>query len=52
MVNAIKSGAAIKRNKKSRVARVEGMEDAAKGSEETCFRGVTRPVGGLKLVEV
>jgi hypothetical protein len=52
VVDAIKSGAEVKRNEKSGVALVGEIEDAAKGSKETRFRRVTRPVGGLKLVEV
>ena len=52
VVDAIKSGAEIKKNKKSRVTRVGEIEDAVKGSKETRFHGVTRQVGGLKLIKV
>ena len=49
MVIAIKSGSKVKRNKESRVTGVRGMEDAVKSGKETCFRGVTRSIGGLKF---
>ena len=52
MVNAVKSGSKVKRNKESRVTGVRGMENAVKSGKETRFRGVTRPMGGLKLVEI
>lgn len=52
MVNAVKSGSKVKRNKESRVTGVRGMENAVKSGKETCFRGVTRSIGGLKLVEI
>jgi len=50
MVDAVKSSS--ERNEESRVTRVRRMENAVKSSKETRFRGVARPIGGLKLVQV
>mgnify|MGYP003416751308 CR=1 FL=1 len=52
MVDAIKSSTKVKRDEESRVTDVRGVENTIESGEEAGFSGVTRPVSGLKLVEV
>ena len=52
MVDAIKSGTKVKRDEESRVTDVRGVENTIESGKEAGFSGVTRPVSGLKLVEV